>query len=1537
MKILHIGDVHLGCTLENQRRHDEFAKVFAFLADLVKREKIEAALFAGDVFDNGTPSNDSQNLYYGFLNDLRKAGCRQIVVIAGNHDNANFLEAPQKLFRDMDIHVVGKVDPQDPEAEVVALGPQEDPAAYVCAVPFLRERDVRDIVPEGESIREKTSKLNQGIVEHYRRVYAAADRLRGGRDIPIVAMGHFYAAGSSFSTASGDGETPVYETVGTLDAVDLRDLPRGFSCGALGHIHKPQSVPGFENWRYAGSLLKMQLCKNPCAPQVFLLDTCDLSSPRGIEIPDECFHKMAVIEGDMDLLNARLAELAARGEPVWIKPVFTGEGAVPDWQIDLLQKMRNSCVTIVRPEVRKKKTSGADEVQTSSDRSLAELTPEQIFLETIAEDEFPEERKNALLELYRKAQNAVCDPSELAEKAAPQGAGAVMKFKRLRLKNINSLYGENVIDFEDPAFGNGIFLISGDTGAGKSSILDGICLALYGCTPRAAKPTRERNDIISHGAGELAAELTFSLGPKEYRAGFLQRRTDRADAQVPFGEAKQILYCGGREIAAGSREFSREILSLIGMDMKQFTQCVLLAQGSFDAFLKAPAKDRAAILSSITGTEIYGRIGGRINKEYLAVEAEHKGLVRQIEGITFLSGERRQQIEEQQKAASEELTKLNLTLGELERFRQIFDDFQSGKEKVREAGEKLAALLRQEQDSSPLRTRLTDAKRARNCAQAFLASRQARKEAAEAENALAELEQAYAGLQKAAEGSAATRDRADEILKKVVAEQAGKQGIFTEVRRLDTLRGEKTRVFDRARQELAAAGETQKARSRQFEQAEESWKKLQESSKIAQEYLASHEADRQLETSRAAWEERRQVLVKMEAADRAEQEKADAMRRELALSSEKLDPLQKREKAAERALSEHAERLQNAEEEKKRLLDGNTREAITEELHRTIESQAFYKRAANYEEDRKNLRPGDMCPLCGSREHPLCTAGEIRANMHEQDIARLKTTLTELDRLEKLLQERTVRSARLEKELADCRNSRENQQQEIARRKNELEQFEEQLGRKAAETAAAAAELAGELRQAVQADWHDHSALPPELDVRITAWKNALAETEKLEAGRKDFENAKKTFETLSAEGSRRLEAQRKDCEALRTELEALTREREKKFSGDVGAAEKLLADQIAQARKNRDESSRQAVSDALLVAGNRGSREALRGKLDKELLPALGAAEAALTGELTANGFADEKSFAEKQMTPAALNELEERLHKLDAELAAGKAALEERNLFLAEKQKQLPENFDEKRLFDEISAVKKREAEVERVRQHCAVELAADERNRSRSADLLNEKGKLEELLGRWRYLNDRFGTDGGARFTRIAQGYTFRNLVALANSRRIGALRQHFTLVSSRNDPLELDVIDHYRGDVVRTAGNLSGGESFEVSLALALGLADMSSISQKASLGNVLLDEGFGSLDDRALASALDLLMDLRTTSGKLVGIISHVEKLKERIETQIGVSSQSGMGMLSGAGVSVPAPAAEPPRPRGRRGRPKKVLPAADTDSAGQQV
>ena len=1544
MKILHIGDIHLGCTLDNQRRHEEFEKIFRFLTGKVKEEHIEAALFAGDVFDNGAPSNDSQNLYYGFLRDLQQAGCRQIIAIAGNHDNANFLEAPQGLLRQQNIHVIGKVDRNNLSQEVIALGSKDDPAAYICAVPFLRERDVRDLVPEGESAEEKISKLNRGITEHYRKVYQLADSQRAGRNIPILAMGHFYAAGSMFAVSEDVQENPGYETVGTLDALNVKELPQGFAYGALGHIHKPQAVPGFEQWRYAGSLLKMQLRKNMYAPQVVLLDTQDLKHPQGIEIPDDSFHKMRVIEGDMDQLRGQLAQLAAEKEPVWVKPIYTGDEVRVNWQIDLRLEMRGTDIQLIHPEVRRKTAELPKNAAELSERQLTELTPEQVFMETLNAD--PEltsdEQKNGLLNLYRQVQDAVCDPSELTERNTSAAPGETMKFKRLRFKNVNSLYGETLIDFEDSAFQNGIFLISGDTGAGKSSILDAICLALYGCTPRAAKPNKDRDDNLSEGETEIVSELTFSLGKDEYRACFSHRRTQRSDAEKPFKDCEQRLYCNDREIAGGKTEFQSRITGLIGLDQKQFTQCVLLAQGSFDAFLKASPNDRSGILSNITGTEIYGRIGNEINQRYLQKRGDHQALQKLIENIVLLPDEKKAELNSRLETVKLEKEKLDKTILDLERCKQIFVTIRTTERDIGTAAAELEALNKKAETAAPDRIRLTDAKRAQNCLSEFQKRQQARKDMDEAQKQLDELDRKYAGLQKTAAQAAAARTAEEENLKQITAEQTVRLELFKEVRRLDTRITEKEKNRGSAAQDLKSAQDVQNGHIRDFRKAEKSWQELQAGSARAEEFLSSHAADSNLETRKAAWEERRKSLVQSENDDLAEQNRVNFLQQELNAIRQELPPLVKQEKQAEQQAADHQLQLEHAEEEIRDLLRGNTREALQKQLVNAIESHEFFKRSASYEEARKTLKEGEQCPLCGSRKHPFCTESEARIDQSELDIQKFQEDLSKLDKLEALLKNGTAEAAKLNENSLKLRHKRETLEQEIERRQNELVERTRQLDEKKCAAAEFARKLTEELKQALQTEWTDHSKLPDELQKRIDAWQNARRETELLDKGRQTYESAKQTFEQLSRVDSAAVQERQKRHDDLQSELTELIRIRNKKFGGNVDTAERDLNDRVQQARKKLEAAAGNAVQADADVKNNRITHAELSEELKNQLIPARDEAEKSFQKKLTLQQFPDEQNFLERQMRSEDMQALEKKLTELDSARIKAESTLEERKNTLKKMKDQLPENTGENEVLEELNARTDEKKQLDIVIQDLTFQLDSDKNARAEAAGQLEKSARMQAELNLWKYLDDRFGTAKGARFTRIAQGYTFRNLIALANRNRLGALKQHFTLVSDRNDPLELNVIDHYRCDVVRTSRNLSGGECFEVSLALALGLADMSGISQKASLGNVLLDEGFGTLDDKALDSALELLMTLRSTSGKLVGIISHVEKLKERIETRIDVAASSGMGSLSGAGVTLlakpagPAPRTKKTESSGRRGRPRKktseTMPDQDTPS-----
>jgi len=181
-----------------------------------------------------------------------------------------------------------------------------------------------------------------------------------------------------------------------------------------------------------------------------------------------------------------------------------------------------------------------------------------------------------------------------------------MKILELRFKNLNSLYGEWHIDFTDPEYlSHGIFAITGPTGAGKSTILDALCLALYGTTPRLGKITAAGNEIMSRQTGECYAEVVFRAQSGTYRSRWSQHRSRKkadgklADTRHEIAEAET-----GLILAEKKRETAEAVEEKTGMTYDRFTRSILLAQGGFDTFLKADAGDRAPILEQITGTEI---------------------------------------------------------------------------------------------------------------------------------------------------------------------------------------------------------------------------------------------------------------------------------------------------------------------------------------------------------------------------------------------------------------------------------------------------------------------------------------------------------------------------------------------------------------------------------------------------------------------------------------------------------------------------------------------------------------------------------------------------------------------------------------------------------------------------------------------------------------------------------------------------------------------------------------------------------------------
>ena len=215
-----------------------------------------------------------------------------------------------------------------------------------------------------------------------------------------------------------------------------------------------------------------------------------------------------------------------------------------------------------------------------------------------------------------------------------------MKILQLRFKNLNSLAGEWTIDFTTPEFtSDGIFAISGPTGAGKSTIMDAICLALYGKTPRLKVISQNSNEIMSRHTGECFSEVLFETQKGQFRCHWSQTRAGKKSTgrlQVTKHEIADHLT--GKVIEFGMRSVATAVENRTGMDFGRFTQSMMLAQGGFAAFLQAdPEKERAPILEQITGTEIYSEISILVFDRRRIENLKLEKLIAETGGIILLN------------------------------------------------------------------------------------------------------------------------------------------------------------------------------------------------------------------------------------------------------------------------------------------------------------------------------------------------------------------------------------------------------------------------------------------------------------------------------------------------------------------------------------------------------------------------------------------------------------------------------------------------------------------------------------------------------------------------------------------------------------------------------------------------------------------------------------------------------------------------------------------------------------------------------------
>lgn len=409
MKILHTSDWHIGRTLYSRKRYEEFESFLNWLAATIRQEKVDALLVAGDVFDTTAPSNRAQELYYQFLCRVAASCCRHVVVIAGNHDSPSFLDAPKELLKALDMYVFGAAT-ENREDEVLVLNKADgSPELIVCAVPYLRDRDIR-VAEAGESIEDKERKLIDGIRSHYIAVAALAEQKRreSGAGIPIVAMGHLFTAGGK--TVDGDGVRELY--VGSLAHVSAGIFPDSLDYMALGHLHVPQAVNGTERMRYSGSPLPMGFGEAGQEKSVCLVEFAGIEARvRLIEVP--VFQKLERLKGAWEAISARIGELSAGRSRAWLEIVYDGEDVIGDLRERLEKAVADSGMEILRVKNNRIIDRVLDPIH--DDETLDDLNIDDVFERCLTDHEVPEEQRPALLCAYREAVASLHQDDALAE------------------------------------------------------------------------------------------------------------------------------------------------------------------------------------------------------------------------------------------------------------------------------------------------------------------------------------------------------------------------------------------------------------------------------------------------------------------------------------------------------------------------------------------------------------------------------------------------------------------------------------------------------------------------------------------------------------------------------------------------------------------------------------------------------------------------------------------------------------------------------------------------------------------------------------------------------------------------------------------------------------------------------------------------------------------------------------------------------------------------------------------------------------------
>lgn len=401
MRILHTSDWHLGQHFMGKTRQAEHRAWCDWLVQTVQDQQADALIIAGDIFDTGTPPSYAREQYNDFIVQMHGTGC-QLVIVAGNHDSVAMLNESKGLLGKLNTQVIATVGAEPDEQVLLLTQRNGDVGAIVCAIPFLRPRDIQRS-QAGQSADDKQSDLQQAIAEHYAQLYARAEakRVELGIKVPIIGTGHLTTVGVSLTESVRE----IY--VGSLTAFPTDAFP-AFDYLALGHIHRPQKVAGLEHIRYSGSPIALSFDESKQQKELLQidLDSTGLQAVQVIDIP--CFQRLISLKGSLAELEQQFAALAGELEPTavaWLEI----QVEVDDYYADLDERVTALCAELPVEVLRVRRLRGNKVAGLTGDSGevLAELSPNEVFAKRLENEELSADEIKVLTGLHGQVLEAL--------------------------------------------------------------------------------------------------------------------------------------------------------------------------------------------------------------------------------------------------------------------------------------------------------------------------------------------------------------------------------------------------------------------------------------------------------------------------------------------------------------------------------------------------------------------------------------------------------------------------------------------------------------------------------------------------------------------------------------------------------------------------------------------------------------------------------------------------------------------------------------------------------------------------------------------------------------------------------------------------------------------------------------------------------------------------------------------------------------------------------------------------------------------------